>query len=645
MATQLESSPRAPDPSECGGTAVLADDRLNHRWFRLRSVWPGAICCVLYLLLANATYGFTTMGPSHIAGGATAADSVEQIWWLAWAAHAFPHVHELFLAQGQNYPYGQNFGVQGSMLALGVLLLPITKIFGPIVTWNVLVRLAVASSAISMCFVLRRWTSWWPSAFVGGLIYAFCGYYAALSFYPFLTFAPLPPLIFLLLHEILVRQRWRSSLTGVLLGLVCTVQFFISTEILAITIVTSAIAAAILVVIRRRPLVEHWHYAAFALTWAAGVAGILLVYPLWFTFAGPQHLNGSPHTVAYWAGKLPADLFGLVNKDGPVTRPSLHFGGVLFLGWPMVVSLIGFALFFRKQRTILFAGVMALICFVLSLGPYLWVNGRDTSIPLPAIIFEHLPALDGLQMPRFALMTAMFAAGMFAIGIDELWRRLPGSRALAGPSPTWRVTSRVAIVGAVVVAAVVIPMMPRHALPAEPTSVPTFFTSRAEDSIPAGSVVLSYPYPDVTSSNVWLFPVPRVMFYQAVGEMRFKLMGGYGYFPSPTGMGGTTNPSELEPRSVQALFDVALINSPSQQQILSRRNLTEDLRRFLTRYNVQTVLVVAPPGTFELAGHTYHGHPPSALIDQLTEAIGPPGEHAGVYTLFHVAQLLHGANP
>jgi hypothetical protein len=640
--TTLISTPRSSEPRE-GDSARRGVDRVDHH-FRLKRIWPGVLCCALYLVLADATYGFTNLGSGHMAGGGTAIDSVEQIWWLAWAAHAFPHLHELFLAQGQNYPYGQNFGIQGSMLALGVLLLPITKIFGPIVTWNVLVRLAVAASATSMCFVLRRWTSWWPAAFVGGLIYAYCGYFTSLYVHPFLTFVPLPPLIFLLLHELLVRQSWRPVVTGVLLGLACVVQFFISTEVLAITIVTGAIAAAI-VVVRWRTVVEHLHYTARALGWALGVAAILLVYPLWFTFAGPQHLNGSPHTVAYWANYLPADLLSLFHQGGPVTESSLHFGGVLFLGWPLLLSLLCFALFFRKRREILFAGAMALICFVLSLGPYLWVNGRYTSIPLPAIIFEHLPVLDGFQMARFAVMTAMFAAAMFAIGIEELWRRLPSFRPMAGLTLAWRIASCVVIVGAVIVAAVLVPMMPRQTQYAGPTDIPTFFTSGAEDSIPAGTVVLSYPYPDVTSSAIYYLPVPRLMLYQAVDGMRFNLIGGYGYFPSPTGKGGTISPAVLEPQSVQALFDVPLMGSPSGRQILSGRNLTDDLRSFLRRYKVQTVLIVPLPATFELDGRAYHVPPPSTLIHQLTDAIGRADQEGAVDAWFHVARRLGPASP
>ena len=47
-----------------------------------------------------------------------------------------------FFTNWENYPVGYNFGVNGSLIALGVVFSPITTLFGPIVTWNVLLRLA-----------------------------------------------------------------------------------------------------------------------------------------------------------------------------------------------------------------------------------------------------------------------------------------------------------------------------------------------------------------------------------------------------------------------------------------------------------------------------------------------------------------------
>jgi hypothetical protein len=66
--------------------------------------------------------------------------------------------------------------------------------------------------------------------------------------------------------------------------------------------------------------------------------------------------------------------------------------------------------------------------------------------------------------------------------------------------------------------------------------------------------------------------------------MRFKLIGGYGWFPSPLGHFGSTNPAFLEPKSVQALFDVAFTGgTPKQRALLATHSVPVDLRRFLRK--------------------------------------------------------------
>jgi hypothetical protein len=653
MAVRLEPATSAPGDFEATPSEREGGETGDLGWTRIKRQWPAAVCCVVYLVLAMATYGHVdSLGPGHMAGYGT-NDTIVQIWWLAWAAHAMPQVHNLLFTQGQNYPFGQNFGVNGSMLALGFVFTPITKLFGPVVTWNLLVRLALAASALSMCLVLRRWTTWWPAAFLGGLLYGFSAYNMHLGLYPFLTFVPLPPIIFLLLDEILVRQRWRPGRTGVLLGLVCVVQFFISTEVLAGTVVMGAIAVAFFLLIYRRTLRERWRYAGTAFAYSVGVAGLLLVYPVWVTFDGPQHINGPPQTAAFWAAFLPVDLLSVIVPEGQWIQPS-HFapavqhlfnGGLVYLGLPLVVVLLCFAVFFRKRGTILFAGAMALVAFVLSLGPRLLINGRITQTTLPFELFEHIPALNGFQTGRFALYTDLFAAGMFAIGMDQLWKWLRQSRHLVRLSPQWSMASRAVVLGAVAVI-VILPLVPGGTQPTTPTDVPSFFTSAAVDSIPPGSAVLAYPYSDGISNELSQFTggvgasaVHSAMLDQAVAGMPYNLIGGFGWFPSPTGLDGTTTPALLEPQSVQTLFDVAVAGgaNPAQRQVLSHSNLTTDLRTFLRKYNVQTILVDNRV-LFTWRNRSYPIGNPASVIRHVTAAIGPPVVTGGVSAWFNVRQ-------
>ena len=175
---RLEPATGVSGDSEATPSDREGGQKGDSRWPTIKRQWPAALCFAVYVVLAMVLYGhFGSLGSGHMTG-TSSSDAIAQVWWLAWTAFALPHGHNLFSAQWQNYPAGQNFGVNGSMLALGVLFMPITKLFGPVVTWNIALRLAVALSASSMCLVLRRWTTWWPAAFVGGLIYGFSAYIA-----------------------------------------------------------------------------------------------------------------------------------------------------------------------------------------------------------------------------------------------------------------------------------------------------------------------------------------------------------------------------------------------------------------------------------------------------------------------------------
>ena len=178
---------------QCGAPEIPSQCHQHRRW------WPPVVCIALYFVLAFVWYGhLSSIGPNHLTGPPD-MDTTVQISWLSWTSVAFPHLPTLFSAPWMNFPKGQNFGVNGSMLAVGVFVLPITKLFGVVTAWNIGLRIAIVASATAMCLVLRRWTTWWPAAFVGGLLYGFSAYSQWDQYYMFLLFVPLPPLILLFL--------------------------------------------------------------------------------------------------------------------------------------------------------------------------------------------------------------------------------------------------------------------------------------------------------------------------------------------------------------------------------------------------------------------------------------------------------------
>ena len=315
-----------------------------------------------------------------------------------------------------------------------------------------------------MCFVLRRWTTWWPAAFVGGLIYGFSAYMAYYDDnYLFLIFVPLPPVIFLLLHEILVRQQWRPGRTGALLGVVCALQFSIGRgpgqygrdgrccgrSLPPRQSPPSGGAMALLRDDRLR--LQPW------------CGRLLAPLPVIFALAGPQSIRGTVQSGSS-IGIFPSDLFGAfvpssqwlaTNGLTAMANQRFVYAKALYLGLPLVVVLVSFAIFLRQRRAILFAGSLALIAFVLSLGSRLRVDGHETSFPLPFVVLTHLPFVGGFTPSRFSLYTALFVAAMFAIGLDELWRRMRRAGRPPGLSPRWKIVASAGALAALTAAAVI----------------------------------------------------------------------------------------------------------------------------------------------------------------------------------------------
>ena len=354
-----------------------------------------------------------------------------------------------------------------------------------------------------MCLVLRRWTTWWPAAFVGGLLYGFSAYMAFNDGnYLFLVFVPLPPVIFLLLHEILVRQHWRPGRTGALLGVVCTLQFFIWSEVLASTVVMGVVAVVLFLLVSRHQVAERRRYAVTAFAYSLGVGGFLLLFPVIYALAGPQSIRGtiqlasravSERLVRRIRAELPMAQHEWDDGDGKPTvrQRDGSLSGASPGGRSRVVRGISPP---TKDDSLRRGNGADRLCPV----PGFPVSGStvtNTSIPLPFVVFENRPVVGGLIPVRFALYTALFAAAMFAIGLDELWRRMRRSGRPAWLSPRWRIVATVGALAALTAAAV-IPLAPRHTQPTTPTNVPSLFTSAAVEAIPAGSVVLAYPYPD-----------------------------------------------------------------------------------------------------------------------------------------------------
>jgi len=546
---------------------------------------------VTYLALAVVVYwsawssGITT----HLQLG---GDQYANVWFLRWTPFALLHGLNPLFSTFANYPFGVNLVTNTSSPLLGLLGMPVTLAVGSIATFNVLSTLALAGSATAGYAFARRWTTWRPAAWVAGLLYGFSPYeIGQATGHLNLSFVVLPPLILLAVHEVTVRQAWSPRRAGITLGLLVTAQFFVSSEVLASTVVVGTACVAAVAVIGRQSIAEHLRPAVVGGLWAGGVAGALLAYPVWFAVRGPGSISGPIQLVpeAYRA-----DVLGLVYPGAYVwiapsalTRTSAAFANSVvengsYLGVTLVVTVVASVLVLWKRSVpVRVAAVGGGVAWILSLGGALVVRSAPgaalTGLPLPERVFTRLPLLSNTIPVRYSLYVALFAGLVLAIALEVVHRRVLG-RARADWLRTSIGSSLLPCAVAVLCLVPVIPAVPLQGF-GDP-GVPAYFGSSSLQRVPAGSVAVLYPFPSSAT--------PQGELWQAQSGLRFKMPGGYFLVPQPPGRAIAFSPTlgyDTDTLTARTLIALAAGTPPAETPALHAALVAE-----LRSWHVRTIL-------------------------------------------------------
>ena len=604
--------------------------------FRLRRQgrigWGDVVAVVIFLGIALFAYWqvWTASAPSVIAPGGL--DSQLNMWFLSWTPFALLHGHNPFFSTYGNYPFGVNLLTDTGEPLLGLLAAPLTLLLGPIISFNVMLALAMASSATACYALARRFTTWRPAAFFAGLLYGFSPYMIGQGVYHLnLLFVPLLPLMFLVLHELLVVQKGRPERWGALLAALVCAQFFVSSEVLAEAAVVGVVAVVILVLLHPAEVRTRVPHAAVGLAVAVAISAFVLIGPILYSLHGPGHVNGPINP--YPAQVNRADLLGAIvpnhnQRFAPASLTNIgnHFAANppengSYLGLPLLLVLAVSTVLLRRVALVTFCAVMVVVTYVLSLGSRLIVSGSppdalNTGVRLPGVLFDHIPLLDNAEPARLSLFVVLFASVIFAVAIDRVRHAAPDILGWSGPSARHAPTRRARPIGGAVLAVAIgigalVPLVPSWPYPATAVDTPAYFTSDDVRAVPADSVALLYPYPDAAVDDA----LP--MLWQASANMRFKTPGGYFLVPqASTGLtseGRTT----LTGSTLADLYNgVTVPRSPT---------LRAQLRQQLATWKVHTILA-APVGTN-----------PGAAISFLSWLVGRgPVSSGGMDVWYHV---------
>lgn len=441
---------------------------------------PVLLAALLYLGLGMGVAAPVLGDPTRLALGHPETDTYNHLWGYWHVAGQLLSGRSPFSAPGLGWPDGGQLYFIDLFGAL--LTLPAQLLLGPVFAYNLGVVLNVALAGLGAFLLARHLGYASAAAGFAGLAYAttphlFGQLYDGITETAGIGWLPL---------SVLGALRWRDdprpasgALAGVALGCATLASFYYG-------LFSGLFVGAVLLAHGRprawlRPLA--WR-SALAFLIALGVVAGPALLAFRATLSAPDALvtREEGFVALTLTGHNMVDLLSFF-RPGRVYSPDLRalfdeaLIVVVYVGWTLLLA-AGAALWRARRRDAERAALRpwlagALICFVLALGPYLYVGGAyaslpgDRPLPLPFLaLLDMLPIFSRISHAfRFAVPLGL-CLSMLAAGWVRAQRR-PGLAAV-GLGAVWLV--ELALLSPAVLPLPVSPTGPDWTLPGEPVS-------------------------------------------------------------------------------------------------------------------------------------------------------------------------------
>ncbi|MFC0004025.1 hypothetical protein [Micromonospora siamensis] len=531
-------------------------------------------------------------------------------WLFAHGAHSVRHLENPLFSTRQNAPDGVNMMANTSLLGVTLPLAPLTLLFGPQVTYALYLGGALATTAGTAYWMLsRHLVRSRAAAFVGGAFVGFApGVVHHANGQPNFASNFLLPLI---VARVLLLggpgRSWRRD--GVVLGLLVAYQVFVNEEMLLLTAL--ACLVVVLTYLLARPRAARARAGVFAagLGLGGGLALLLIAYPVWFQFTGPQSYRGLQGGVFHSWGE---DLMAFVTfardtwaGDEAVERTIGLTEQNSWFGWPLVLlALAALVLLWRRSPAARVVAVLVVVFTVASIGPRVRFDGKLTGVDGPwAYVPDDLPLVEMMMPTRLALVVA----GALGVLLALAWDAVTPAPEAPG-RPRW-----VRPVGYAAIALAVLPLVPRP-LPAQPVDPPPHFITSGgwRPYVPAGRTLVPVPVPNNGHGLATLR-------WSALTLHEFPVPGGYFIGPNSDGEGVFGTPNRPTTKLIYATVDTGRVPALTEAD---RRRAVEDL----TFWRASVVVLGA--------------HPREAALRELLTGLLGPGRRVDDVWLWDVRPLV-----
>jgi hypothetical protein len=450
----------AGDGTQPGGTPATGDQQPDTpRWRRLFTGHP--VLGHLFLLLCYLAAGVAVTWPraSYLAGQLPySRDSASYVWGFWWVAHQVQHLGNPWFTHYMAAPVGVSLGYHSLMVLPGLIFTPVTLLFGPSASYNLLVILVPGLSSYAMYRAARLWLRSQTGAIAAG---AFFGLSAMLCQEDWYHINIAAGMLFLpVTLELAVRLRRSPGIRqALLLGIALGAAVLTDSE--------SAVLCAILALcvllpwVLRRPLLARgddppeppgrrsapiwsrlWPAALAAVVTAVvsapqlismaqeAVRGGLAINPQLLAVTDKLYGIGLPGMFA--PSPRVAD-FGLTGLAQPFLHSRNNENLPMFGVTLTALALFGLIVAWRRRNTKWLA-LLWVACCVLALGASLWVgkhqyvpfaqdwNGVTVSPVMPYTWFVRIPGLSSFrEADRLAILGLVPAALLAGAAVD--WMR------------------------------------------------------------------------------------------------------------------------------------------------------------------------------------------------------------------------------
>jgi 4-amino-4-deoxy-L-arabinose transferase-like glycosyltransferase len=414
--------------------------RIGERWQRLAAHHPvkreaarlaGFIAAGIAVTWPLATY-LTGYLPSS-------RDTASYVWGFWWMARQVTHLSNPWFTSHMAAPVGVQLGFHTLMPLPGLLLTPVTLIFGPGVSYNLMVLLIPGL----LCYAMYRAARLWLRSAAGATAAAaFFGLSAMLTQQDWYHLNIAAGAMFLpMALEASVRlRRTPGRRQAVILGLVMGAAVLTDQESAVLAAIVTALT--LLPWLIRRPVWARLWPAALAVAVGTAIASPQLVAMAQEVVRARGGLAIPPHLLAVSYKQYGIGLPGMFTPTPRVADFGLGFLASPFLhgrdneGMPMfgtvltVLALLGLAAAWRRRNTWLLAALWA-GCAALALGTSLWI-GKYQFLPLtqswqqvrvsglmPYTWFVRLPGLSSFrEADRLAILGLLPAALLAGAAVD-----------------------------------------------------------------------------------------------------------------------------------------------------------------------------------------------------------------------------------